>query len=336
MTYAIHIKPSGSTFTANADETVLAAALRHGYTFPHKTKRGICKACKGQLLEGQVHYDAKKLVLSDEEREAGFALFCLAKPRSDLFIHLEGVRAPQTIPPKKLTYEVFSIEKLSGNTYQVVLQPPPDDRIDYQAGQYIEILHRDASPKPFSIANAPRRNGQLELHIRDLAESPFTADVINEIKTQKKLRIAGPFGNSIYRKDPAYPLILIAGGTGFAPIKSIVEQAIIERLQLPIYLYWGARTFSDLYLHDAALRWAKDVATLRYTPVLSAALPDDHWQGRVGLVHETVLADHQDFSHHHIYASGPPEMVYAALHAFQLRGLDRALMYSDWFDYEIQ
>lgn len=334
MTYTVQLKPSGYTFTVTAEETVLAAALRQGYRMPYHCADKSCGACKGQLLEGQVYYDEPVTTLSDDEREAGLALLCCAKPESDLLIHIDGVTATEPAIKKKLTYHVSQIELLSGDVYRVMLRAPLEDSLNFRAGQYLEILHRDTSPRPFSIASAPRDDNQLELHIRYLADNPFTIELLEEIKTTKQLRVVGPFGQSYYRSSPALPMILLAGGTGFAHLKAIVEQAYIEKFSLPIYFYWGARTSAELYLHDLVQEWMQLMPNFYYVPVLSAAPTSDNWKGRTGLVHEAVLVDHPDLANYHIYASGPPEMVYAALRAFQSHGLNRALMYSDWFDYE--
>lgn len=333
--YSVHIQPSGHTIQVYAGETILAAALRLGYQFPHSCREAVCGTCKGQLLEGKVTYeDVPIIALTEEERESGYALFCSAQPLTDCTIFMEDVVGPAQLPIRKITCRVLKCEELSGQVYQVFLEQPTDQPLQYRAGQYLEILHRDMSPRPFSIANAPLGANYIELHIRHTEDNPFTHQVLADIREQKELRVAGPYGNCIYQRDPPYPIILLAGGAGFAPFKALLEEALAEGLSRPIYLYWGVRHVADLYLHELVERWAQHVPDFHYTPVLSETAPDPQWQGKTGLVHEIVLADHADLSHFHVYASGPPEMVYAAQKAFLARGLNNAYLYSDIFDYQ--
>lgn len=337
MQYTVHIKPKGYNLTVKAGETVLAAALRQGFNFPHDCQNGVCGTCKGRLLEGQVEYDEPLLAaLTEAEREAGYALFCSAKPVSDLVIHVEGVLGPEQLPVKKLNYKIQILEQLTPTIYRVILQPPLEDHIYYRAGQYFEILHRDTSPQPFSIANAPLGdNKSLEIHIRSRPDNLSMEELISEMKTVGELRINGPLGNCILRREPAYPMIFAAGGTGIAPLKAIIEQALAEGVKQPIYLYWGVRILSDFYLQALITRWAKYLPNFHYIPILSGKDELNKWKGRTGWVHEAIIQDHPNLEHFHIYASGPTEMVYAALHAFKSHGLNRALMYSDVLDYAL-
>lgn len=337
MHYLVHIKPNGYNLNVTVGETVLAAALRQGYYFPHDCENGVCGTCKGRLLEGHVEYDEPILPgLTEEERETGYALFCSAKPTTDLSIQIDGVIGPEQLPLKKLTYTVEKLEQLTSTIYRAILSPPTNDSLEYRAGQYVELLHRDASPKPFSIANAPLSDDhQIELHIRYQPDNSYTAELLTEIQTSGQIRVKGPFGNCILRDEPAYPILFVAGGTGFAPLKAVIEQALSTGMQRPIYLYWGARTKEDFYMHDLAERWAKHVPNFHYIPVLSDKSEHANWQGRKGMVHEAVLQDHPYLAENHIYISGPTEMVFAACHAFKLHGADRALIYSDMLDYPL-
>lgn len=333
MNYNVHIKPYGYNFNVKENETILNAAFRQGFIFPHDCESGICGTCKGKLFEGQVEYeDALLPALSENEREAGIALFCAAKPLTDLVIQIEGISGPSHQPLKKLTYTVKSLEQLTETIYQAVLQPPKHDFINYHAGQYVEILHRDASPHPFSIANAPNTN-EIELYIRYQPDNPFTAELLLEMRTHHTLLLQGPFGQCHLRSEPPYPIILLAGGTGIAPYKALIEQAIATQNSRPIYLYWGARTIRDLYLNKYFQDLEKQYSWFHFIPVLSNTAEKGSWTGRIGLVHEAVVQDHPELTQYHVYASGPPEMVYAAFHEFKARGLTRSFMYSDTFDY---
>lgn len=332
--YKVHIKPSGYTFTVKPNETVLAAALRQNYRFPHNCRNALCGSCKGRLLDGKVEYGKQAVyALTEQEREAGLALFCSAKPQSDLIIHIENVQGPEYIAIQTLTCDVTHYQQLAATVWQVLLKPQ-GVKPHYRAGQYLEILHRDGSPKPFSIANAPNEEGIIELHIRHMLDNPYTAELITEIKQRQPLRLKLPYGHCIYPKELNVPTILLAGGTGFAPMKAILEEALTQAMPQPVYLYWGARTLPELYLHDLPKAWALQYPHFTFVPVLSRPLAIDQWQGREGFVHEAVITDFPDLSQFQVYASGPPEMVYAALRIFQAQGLPKSSMYSDIFDYE--
>ncbi|MDF2868053.1 MAG: CDP-6-deoxy-delta-3,4-glucoseen reductase, partial [Gammaproteobacteria bacterium] len=304
MNYKVHIKPSGNTLTVKPDETVLAAALRQNYQFPHNCRNAICGACKGKLLDGKVDYGDKPIyALTEQEREEGLALFCSAKPLSDLVIHMDEVAGPQHITVQTLTCSVIFYKQLAPTVWQVLLKPEEAKPV-YRAGQYLEILHRDGSPKPFSIANAPNADGIIELHIRHTPENTYTAELLDEIKQGRALRIKLPYGDCIYPKEKDVKTILLAGGTGFAPMQAILEQALSNELNPPIYFYWGARSLQDLYLHEKVLAWAQQYHQLHYIPVLSMPEPADNWQGKTGFVHEAVVAEHPELSHYQVYASG--------------------------------
>jgi CDP-4-dehydro-6-deoxyglucose reductase len=335
MNYKVHIKPSGLSLTVKPGETILAAALRQNYQFPHSCRNGICGTCKGKLLDGKVDYGDKPIyALSEQEREEGGALFCSAKPLSDLIIHVDEVAGPEHIEVQTLTCVIKSYKQLAPTVWQVFLQAQEAKPI-YRAGQYLEILHRDGSPRPFSIANAPNPEGIIELHIRHTPGNAYTVELMAEIQQYQPLRIKLPYGDCIYPKELEVKTILLAGGTGFAPMKAILEEAIAKELKQPILCYWGAQSLQDLYLHELISTWEKQHPQLQYIPVLSSPKPQDNWRGKQGFVHEAVVTDYPDLSHFQVYASGPPEMVYAALRLFQSHGLPRAYMYSDLFDYEM-
>jgi CDP-4-dehydro-6-deoxyglucose reductase len=335
MTYQVYIKPGAYTLTVNEGETIVAALQRLGYRFDNVCKDGLCGACKGQLLDGKVDYTSSSIVgLSEQERELGFALFCQALPQSDLIIHLEGITASSEIPQQTLSCRVVSYQPLAPSVWQVILQTQGVKPL-YKAGQYLEILHKDGSPKPFSIANAPNEQGLLELHIRHTAGNPYTAELMAEIMANQVMRVQLPYGSCTYPKDNRLaPTIFLAGGTGFAPFKAILEQAVVQGFTQDTYLYWGARSLKELYLHKLPQNWMCLQPRFRYVPVLSGALRLEDWPGRYGLVHEAVVIDHPDLSNFRVYASGPTEMVYAALRLFQAHGLMKAHMYSDIFAYE--
>lgn len=331
MSHLVLIKPSSLRLVVNEDETVLDAALREGFHFPHDCYSGICGACRGRVLEGQVCYQDAMLPsgLTSDEQAEGEALFCSAMPKTDLIIEVENVLDPLQTKLQTVSYQIMSAELLTGHVYRVMLQAMTEQPLRYRAGQYIEILCDHEMGRPFSIANAPLGEGEIELHVRYVADNPYLEEVMAAITARGQMQLRGPFGHCLYHREPALPTIFLAAGTGFAPIKAIIEQALSEGVTQPMYLYWGARTQDDLYLHELAQQWEKYIPQFHYIPVLSASLPSDHWQGRTGWVHHAALADHENFADFQVYAAGPAAMVYAAYEALQARGLKKARMYSD-------
>lgn len=333
MSFQVTLQPSGHQFPNEANETVLEAALKHGYTLPYSCRDGVCGACKGEVLCGQVeHGKYAAHALSDTEKTAGMALFCCAKPLSDVTVACREVTTAKEIQIKTLPCRVQSMEKLAEDVMVLKLKLPASERLQFMAGQYIDILQKDQKPRSFSLANAPHNDEFLELHVRNIAGGAFTHHVFEEMKARDILRIKGPLGTFFLREDSTRPIIMVASGTGFAPIKAIMEHALYVGIQRPIHFYWGARKLSDLYLLDLAKQW--EALGIRFTPVLSEPLPEDAWQGRTGFVHQAVLADYADMSQYDVYACGAPVVVEAAHGDFTtLRGLPNEAFFSDAFTF---
>lgn len=326
--HTVHLQPSGYSFLVEENETVLAAALRQGFIFPHHCKNALCGQCKGRLLSGEVTYLKELRALTQEEREQGYALFCSAYPRSDLIIFMPGVMGPDFIAAKKVNCDIASVELVAPGIHRVFLSP--EEKIKYHAGQYLEILHQDRGPRPFSIANAPQESGLIELHVRHQANNPITQSIIDELQTAKKIKIAIPFGTCVFHKASARPTLFLAGGVGFAPIKALIEAALTEQTDKPMWLYWGVRSENDFYFLETIQQWQQQYPRFKFIPVISGKATTNQ---RSGLVHEALVEDHSDLSQFEIYASGPFEMVYAALRRFLKAGLHRAYMYSDAFEH---
>jgi CDP-4-dehydro-6-deoxyglucose reductase len=333
MTFHTTIQPSGHNFPVEPDETILEAGLKHGYTLPYSCRDGACGVCKGKVLQGQVDYGRHlDSALTDAEKAAGMALFCCAKPLSDLVIECREVSAVKGIPVKTMPCRVQKMDRLAEDVMVLQLKLPANERLQFLAGQYIDILLKDQKPRSFSLANAPHQNDLLELHIRSVPGGVFTRHVFNEMKERDILRFKGPLGTFFLREDSARPIIFIASGTGFAPVKSIIEHALHIGLKRPMHFYWGARTLADLYLLELAKQW--NSYGIHFTPVLSESLPGDHWQGRTGFVHQAVLDDFTDLSGHEVYACGAPAMVEAAHRDFtHQRGLPDEAFFSDAFTF---
>ncbi|OGS91041.1 MAG: CDP-6-deoxy-delta-3,4-glucoseen reductase [Gallionellales bacterium GWA2_60_18] len=331
MSFKVTIQPSGHSFPIEADETVLEAALKHGYTLPYSCRNGVCGVCKGKVAEGAVsHGEHPDSILTEAEKSAGMALFCCAKPLSDLIVESREVTGAGDIPVKTLPCRVQKMERPAQDVMVLHLMLPANERLQFLAGQYIDILLKDGSTRSFSLANAPHQDEFLELHIRNIAGGGFTHHVFNEMKVRDILRFRGPFGTFFLREDTDKPIIFVASGTGFAPVKAIIEHALHSGISRPMHIYWGGRTLADLYMPDKVKQW--EASGICFTPVLSEALPEDHWHGRTGFVHQAVLDDHADLSGYEVYACGAPVMVEAAQRDFiALRGLPQASFFSDAF-----
>ena len=317
MGFQISVEPSRHIFQAEADETILDAALRQGLSLPYGCRDGACGSCRGKVLSGQVdHGKAQLLALSDADRHAGLALFCCAKAQSDLTIESRELRSAQDIPVKTLPARVQKLTLAASDVMLVELKLPASQRFPFLAGQYIDILLKDGQRRAFSLANAPHDDGCLQLHIRHTPGGLFTDQVFTAMKERDMLRFNGPHGSFYLREDSDKPLLLVAGGTGFAPIKAMVEHAIAEKSMRPMAIYWGGRARADLYLWQVAEQWAAAHSHIRVVPVLSEAPESECWRGRTGLVHVVAMQDFPDLSGYQVYVCGSPAMVAASRRDF--------------------
>jgi CDP-4-dehydro-6-deoxyglucose reductase len=334
MAFQVTIQPSGHTYTAEADETVLESALREGFTLPYGCRNGACGSCKGKVVSGQVDYgDYQSTTLTDEDKANGLALFCCAKPLSDLTIECREVGATKDIQVKTIPCRVQKLEKISHDVAVLSLKLPASERLQFLAGQYIDILLKDGKRRSFSLANAPHDDEFLQLHVRHVAGGAFTDYVFNTMQEKAILRFEGPLGTFFLREDSDKPIILLATGTGFAPIKGIVEHALFTGITRPITLYWGGRHKSDLYMFDLPQKWAAEHANFKFVPVLSQPAAEDHWTGRTGHVQDCTLADHPNLAECQVYACGSPTMVGEAHKVLVGAGLPEEEFYSDAFTF---
>jgi CDP-4-dehydro-6-deoxyglucose reductase len=335
MSFKVHVEPSGHEFTVDNGETVLQAALRHGRGFPYSCRNGSCGTCKGKLLTGELDYGVyESKALSDAEKAAGYALFCQAKPLTDVSLQVREITSASGIAVKMLPCRVAKLEQLAHDVVRVYLKLPATERMQFFAGQYIDILLSEGRRRSFSIANAPHDDEFIEMHIRLVEGGRFTGDLFSNLKEKAILRIQGPLGSFYLREDSERPIILVAGGTGFGPIKAIIEHALAEKLTRPVYLYRGARARRDLYLDDLARSWVQQMENFTYIPVLSQVGTDDDWQGRRGYAPSAVLEDFAGLQDYEVYASGPPAMVHAAQVAFTAHGLMLENFYADPFEFQ--
>ncbi len=315
--HTVTLQPSGHQFQVEEGESILTAALRAGFVLPYGCKNGACGSCKGKILSGTVDYGIyQHKALTDDERAQGKALFCQAKPLSDLVVEARTVGAAKGIQIKTLPCRVQAMERVADDVMLLTLKLPANEQLKFLAGQFIEFLLRDGARRSYSMANPPHDAELLQLHIRYMPGGKFTEHVFGKMKERDILRFEGPLGTFFLREDSDKPIVFVASGTGFAPIKSIIEHALHEGIARPMTLYWGGRRPKDLYLNALAEKWAAEHARFKYVPVLSDALPEDHWQGRTGFVHRAVMQDFPDLSGYQVYACGAPVMVDAARRDF--------------------
>ena len=316
MSFQVSVLPSNRSFTVAEDEPILTAGIRQGVALPYGCKDGACGSCKCKMLEGKVvHNQHQPKALSAEEESKGYILTCCAKPQSDIVLESRQVTSADAFPIKRMPSRVISLEKKSHDVITLKLQLPASDTLQYKAGQYIEFILRDGARRSYSMASAPHFAADtktLELHIRHMPGGKFTDHVFGEMKEKEIQRIEGPFGGFYLREDSQKPMVLLASGTGFAPIKAIIEQMQQNGITRPATLYWGGRRPADLYMNDWVLAQVAAMPNLRYVPVVSNALPEDAWTGRTGFVHQAVVADFADLSVHQVYACGAPIVVDSA------------------------
>jgi CDP-4-dehydro-6-deoxyglucose reductase len=337
MSFNITVMPSGKQFAVEADETVLAAGLRQGVVLPYGCKNGACGSCRSKVLEGSVVQGPHQAnALKPEDAAQGFALLCCATACSDLVVEARVIAAAGDVPIRKMPCRVASIERVAPDVAVLRLQLPANERLQYLAGQYVELILKDGTRRSYSMASAPHAAQQVELHVRHMPGGKFTDALFGasqpQIKERDILRFEGPLGTFFLREDSIKPIVMVASGTGFAPIKAIVEHAIHKGITRPMTLYWGGRRPIDLYQHAQCEQWAAEMAHFRYVPVVSDALPEDAWVGRTGFVHRAVMQDFPDLSAFQVYACGAPIVVDSALADFTQRcGLPAEEFFADSF-----
>jgi CDP-4-dehydro-6-deoxyglucose reductase, E3 len=330
----VTIQNSGHSFDVRPSQTVLAAAIEAGINLPYGCRNGACGSCKAKLVSGKVmHDDYQTSAMTDAEFVAGNTLLCCARPQTDIVVECREVGGLTGIKPRILPARVAKKEQLSHDVIALHLQLPAVERLQFLAGQYIEFILKDGKRRAFSIANAPHDAEFIELHIRVIPGGVFSEYVAEELQEKAILRLEAPFGNFFLREDSDKPMIFVAGGTGFAPIKGIIEHILHNNIKRDIILYRGARVAEDLYMSELCEKWAEFTPHLTYIPVLSEPVATDNWAGRTGLVHQAVLADIKDLSGFQAYVCGAPGMCEVAHTSFVQQGLDADEFFSDAFTF---
>jgi CDP-4-dehydro-6-deoxyglucose reductase, E3 len=319
-------------------ETLLDAGLRAGMPLPFECRNGGCGICKCTLLHGRVTLlPYQPSALTDNERAAGKTLLCCAEPASDVELEYLPQAGAAALPVRQYAARVTKLEKLANDVMRVCLKIDGSNPFSYHAGQYINIVLDDGAKRSFSFATAPNSGqttatpAEIELHVRQIEGGRFTTMVFADMKVGDAICFEGPLGAFTLREDSDKPIIFVAGATGFAPVKSMLEYAFRVGMKRRMILYWGVRGRRDLYLGGLARQWALDHDNFTFIPVLSEPRPEDQWSGRTGLVHEAILADFPDLSAHQVYACGSVQMVAAAHPAFIQRGISGDDCFSDAF-----
>jgi len=335
--HSVRIEPHGRTLKVAPGEPVLQAALAAGLNLPHSCKSGHCSSCRARLLAGEIYYpNGRPPGITAEEAGSGQLLLCQARPRSDLVVEARLIANVADVEIKTLPCRIARLTALAPDVLQVMLRLPAVERLRFHAGQYLDVLLEGGRRRSFSIACPPHDAGLLELHVRRVAGGGFTERLFGAgaapLASGSLLRIEGPMGQFSYR-DGAGPAIMVAGGTGFSPLKSMLRHVLETGISRRIHFYWGARHAADVYEEERMLGWTRRHPQLDFTAVLSEASRVEAAHHRTGWVHDAVLADHPDLSGFEVYAAGPPAMIEAMRSAFPRHGLPPQRLYFDSFDY---
>ena len=336
-TYRITVEPSQHQFVAADDQSILEAALAAGIVLPYSCRSGACSSCKGKVVSGDYEAGpAPAQVLQPEELEAGYTLLCQAQARSDMVIESREVRLASDIQVRKLPARLTRLRQVTPDVAILTLQLPSSETFKFYAGQYVELILKEGKRRSYSMANSPDQAAALELHVRHMPGGLFTDHVFGAGATQMKereiMRLEGPFGSFFLREETQKPIVFLASGTGFAPIKAIIESMIERGVERKAVLYWGGRRPQDLYMDELARGWMSALKEFEYIPVVSDALPEDQWVGRTGFVHQAVMQDLPDLSGHEVYACGAPVVVESARVDFHAKcGLPEDCFYADAF-----
>jgi CDP-4-dehydro-6-deoxyglucose reductase len=333
--FKVTLAGKDKSFQVRQGESVLAAALRQGVMLPYSCKNGTCGSCKGLLQSGEVHYPFHPpLALERNDFADGYALLCQAEPVEDLVLEVREIEAVRDIQVRMLPARVVEKTLLSSNVARLRLRLPASQRLQFLAGQYVDMLLAGGKRRAFSIASCPSLENEIELHIRHVEGGDFTGHVFTDLQERDILRFEGPLGNFFVRNDaPDRPMIMMGGGTGFAPLKSMIESLIDHGDRREIHLYWGARTPDELYLDALPLRWSREHSHIHYRRALSESGDPSDESAFHGLVHEAVIADHPDLTDFDVYMSGPPAMIETAKKVFSEHGLPEDRLFYDSFEF---
>jgi CDP-4-dehydro-6-deoxyglucose reductase len=331
---SVMLVPTGQQFNAEPGESVLTAALRAGLNLPHSCKGGHCAACLARLLSGRVDYPRPRPAgITDDEIRDGFALLCQARALEDLRVEAREVRPAPDVEVKSLPCRIENLVRLTDDVMAVTLRLPAVETLQFLPGQYVDVILSAGRRRSFSLASAPTDGPRLDLHVRRASREGFTGQVFDALGPGALLRIEGPLGQFWLRLESPRPVVMIGGGTGYAPLRAMLRQLLASGDRRAVTLYRGVRSAADLYEHAWLEHLESQRPAFRYVPVLSDALPADDRALRRGWVHEAVLEDVPTLAAVDVYAAGPPAMIEAIRASFIERGLPRDQLWFDSFDY---
>lgn len=337
MGYKVTLQPSGNTFESRDGDSILTCGLEAGHAMPYSCRAGTCRTCRGRVIEGKVDYGTvHPNYLSEADKAEGLALLCQASALSDIVVEVEEFEEMLAIKSRLTPCRIFKITKLADDVTMLTLRLPMNENMRFLAGQFIDFLLPEGRRRSYSIATKPTPEGvvMIEVHVRHLPGGYFSEQVLPKMKEREIVRFEGPLGAFHLREDSQKPIVMVASGTGFAPLKAMCEHAFMRNIdaERPITLYWGCRTRADLYMLDAPMKWADERPGFTFVPVLSDPTPACGWNGRTGFVHRAVMEDFPGMSGVQIYACGAPVMVDAARHDFtEACGLPQDEFFADAF-----
>jgi len=329
MTVTVFVRQHGEPVAVSEGETILEAALQQGVPYPHGCRSGNCGACKSRLESGEVDLAAySEFALSEEERAEGLILACRAMPWSDAVVSWLESDEVVLHPERRLTCRVVGLAAMTHDIVGVRLAIESGGPFTFSAGQYASLRFGDLPARDYSMANRPDES-VLEFHVRRMGPGSVSAHVSERLRVGDVVTVQGPLGTSYLRDKHTGPVIAIAGGSGLAPIKSIIDAALHQGMRQPMRLYFGARDERDIYLEDHFRALAAQHPNFRFIPVLSASSGTTARRG--GLVHEAAAADLADLDGATAYLAGPPPMVEAATALLLERGVARSDIHADAF-----
>lgn len=335
----VSLARSGRAFRIDEGESLLDAAIAAGLRLAHGCRHGNCGVCRARLTSGEVDYpDGLPPGLEPRDAADGLILMCRARARGDLELDVDEVRHPDEVVVKRLPGRIERAERLGRDLIALYLRLPSVENFAFLPGQYLDVLLPHGRPRSFSIACPPHDARLIELHVRRVPGGAFTEALFAADPTERLLTIEGPRGSFRYHPPKSAaapgvataPLLLVAGGTGYAPIQAILRHVVERGARRDVRLYWGARTAAELYADARIREIVRRTPQLTYVPVLSEPVAD--WTGRRGCVHDAVLADHDSLTTLDVYACGPPAMIEAVRRTFPARRADPDRLHFESFD----
>lgn len=335
MRHLITLEPFGVEFECGEDETILSAALRHGVGLRYGCKHGACGSCKARIAAGEVDLaEASGFALMQYERDAGMALLCAAYPLEDIVValeHYDEAELHAAHPIVELNCRITARHKLSPDIWQLVLEIDGDTPLQFNAGQFVEVRVPGTDEwRAYSMANAPGDGRTIELIIKEIPNGRFSSVLAQSLAVGDGLSVRGPYGQ-FKVQDGSAPIVMVAGGSGMAPILSMLRLLDAERSQREMVFYYGVRSTNDLICSVEIATIAATLPGFRYVPVVAQTDESGSWGGEVGLVTDAIERLSGDLRSSDAYLCGPPAMIDAAIEVLKRKGMFAARIRFDKF-----